>query len=95
MNNLNSIGKISGALIIGATAGAILGILFAPEKGCKTRSNIMNGAKDLAKDIKNKMRDEANNLRKKAQDLEDMAKDKVEEIFDNGKHKTEETLLGK
>ena len=92
MDNLNGTGKVVGALVVGVLAGAALGILFAPEKGSKTRSNIIDGAKDLADDIKKKMTDEAAALRRKAEDLEQRAKDKVEEVFENVKHKAEDAV---
>jgi gas vesicle protein len=90
MENFNGTGRLVGALVVGALAGAALGILFAPEKGSRTRSNIMDGAKDLADDIKRKMKNEAAELRKKAEDLEEQAKDKVEEEINSVKHKTAE-----
>lgn len=92
MDNLNNTGKLVGALVVGALAGAALGILFAPDKGSKTRSNLFEGAKDLANDAKKKMTDEAAALRKKADDLENAVKDKVEEVYENVKHKTEDAL---
>jgi len=91
MENLNGTVKLVGALVIGALAGTAIGILFAPERGSKTRSNIVDGAKDLASDIKKKMTNEAAALRQKAEDLENLAKEKVEEVLENGKHKTEDT----
>jgi gas vesicle protein len=92
MDNLNETGRVVGALVVGVLAKAALGILFAPEKGSKTRSNIIDGAKDLADDIKKKMTDEAATLRRKAEDLEQRAKNKVEEVFENVKHKAEDTV---
>jgi gas vesicle protein len=88
MDNLNGTGKLIGALVVGVLAGAALGVLFAPAKGSKTRSNIIDGAKDLADSIKKKMTDEAAALRKKAEEFENMAKEKMDDVFDNVKQKT-------
>jgi gas vesicle protein len=38
----------------GLAAGALLGILFAPHKGSKTRKMILNKGEDYAGDLKNK-----------------------------------------
>ncbi len=42
------------ALISGAAIGAVVGILFAPDKGDKTRKKIKDGYKDIEKDMKAK-----------------------------------------
>ncbi len=89
MDNLNGVGRIVGALVVGAIGGAVLGVLFAPAKGSKTRSNIVDGAKDLAGDIKKSLTDQADALRKKADELESLAKEKMDEAFHSGKQKTE------
>jgi gas vesicle protein len=94
MDNSNGTGKLIGALVAGALAGAAIGILFAPAKGSKTRSNILGGAKDLANDFRDKIREEAAALRKKAEELEELAKDKLDDLTDNLKHKADEAVKG-
>lgn len=66
--------KVFGALAIVALAGAAIGILFAPEKGGKTRDKITKSMKDLADDLMAGMKAEANSLMGKAQELETSAK---------------------
>jgi gas vesicle protein len=47
-------GKLILGVLGGVAAGALLGILFAPEKGSKTRKKIMDKANDGAYALKDK-----------------------------------------
>ncbi len=47
-----STGKMLGGLIIGAAAGAVAGLLFAPDKGSVTRKKITDKAKETGGNIK-------------------------------------------
>ena len=50
-------GKVILGVLAGVAVGAILGILFAPDKGCETRKKIAKKGADVADDLKNKMND--------------------------------------
>ena len=50
-------GKIIMAAVIGAAAGALLALLFAPAKGSETRRKIVDSAEELGEKIREKARE--------------------------------------
>jgi gas vesicle protein len=47
--------RITVGVITALTSGIIIGILFAPHKGSKTRRNIARKGEEISEDIKNKI----------------------------------------
>lgn len=66
MKRLRSVENVVGALLAGALVGALLAVLFAPNKGSKTRRNMANGASDSIKSLKKKMKKETKAPARKA-----------------------------
>lgn len=53
---MNNSGKILTAVAVGIVAGAVLGILLAPDKGSETRKKINEESKKVADGVKEKFR---------------------------------------
>jgi gas vesicle protein len=68
--------KILGALLLGASAGVVLGLLFAPGKGTDLRKKIKNNAADLIDDLEKKIYEGKETLA----DITDKVMGRAEEI---------------
>jgi gas vesicle protein len=95
--------KVLLGLFTGIAAGALIGILFAPEKGSKTRKQFLSKSEDYADVIKDKfdtlmdgIEDKYDKTKKRAEDFVSEGKDKydktkqqVEDFVSDGKVKVE------
>lgn len=81
-----SAGKIITSVVIGAAAGAILGVLFAPDKGSETRKKISEKGTDFTDQLKDKFNDFVDNVADKF----GTAKDQAADMVDKGKQKAEQ-----
>ena len=76
-----SSGKVVLGVLAGVAAGAILGILFAPDKGSETRKKISTKSNDLTDAVKEKFDAIVSKFKKEVEDVKDQANDYAE----NGK----------
>ena len=81
---MNNTGKIITALAAGLAAGAILGVLFAPDKGSETRKKINDQGKKLADDLKEKLKKGKSDLNDLKEDIGQTVKEKVQEFTKHG-----------
>ncbi|MBL7873632.1 MAG: YtxH domain-containing protein [Cyclobacteriaceae bacterium] len=61
--------KVAGGVLAGAAAGAIAGILMAPDSGKNTRKKIADKSKKVTADVKSKVTEIKGNLAKKKDQL--------------------------
>lgn len=79
-------GKVVLGAMAGLAVGAILGILFAPEKGSVTRKKIKDTGNDYADQLKSKYKEFGDSISETFQN----AKGDFEELAEKGKSKYEE-----
>lgn len=69
--------RVAVGVLGGIAAGALLGILFAPHKGSKTRKRILNKGKCYADEAKEKMEEVITDFTEKSEALWNDAKDMI------------------
>ncbi|NRT13109.1 YtxH domain-containing protein [Flavobacterium sp. 14A] len=80
------------AVLTGVAIGAGVGILFAPEKGSKTRVKIKDGYKGAKKDLKNKYDDLSVEMKEKLAVAKTDLEDTYGELVSNMSNKTEDVI---
>ncbi len=70
-------GKVFLGILAGVAAGALLGILFAPDKGSETRRKISKKGSDAVDDLKEKFDGALDSISEKYESIKKSASDMV------------------
>ncbi|SHG52960.1 MULTISPECIES: YtxH domain-containing protein [Flavobacterium] len=87
-NNSNTIA----AILAGAAVGAALGILFAPDKGSKTRAKIKEGIDDAKHNLQDSFEASSEVLKEKFTSATQNLDGTLTDMLSNVSHKTEEVI---
>ena len=80
------------ALLAGAAIGVGIGILFAPDKGSKTREKLKNSLDDLKDEVKTKFNSAEEEAKEKFSQTKDELKETVENLLSKSSYKAEEAI---
>ena len=80
------------ALLAGAAIGVGIGILFAPEKGSKTREKLKESFEDLKNQAKSKMDFLDDETKEQFSNAKDDLKNRAESFFSDSSYKAEEVI---
>ncbi|MFT5217725.1 MAG: gas vesicle protein [Glaciecola sp.] len=89
----NNTGTTLLALLTGAAIGAGVGILFAPDKGSKTRGKIKDGYKDAQKDLVKKYEKLSDEVKTRMSSAKIDFEGSYDDLLDSMSHKTEDVIL--
>ena len=73
-------GSLLAGVLLGAAAGVVLGVLFAPEEGKETRKKLIKKVGDLAEQAKDTYDNISSQVREKYDQIRDKAVEKTDEF---------------
>lgn len=85
----DSTGKAILGFLVGAAAGAAVGVLFAPDKGTKTRKRIARQADDISSNVMESVNENIDDLKNYVTQMVDDVKDKYTKIEKDVKDNSE------
>ena len=89
----NNAGNTLIALLTGAAIGAGIGILFAPDKGSRTREKFKDGYDDAKKDLKHKFDYASDELKSKLAFTKNYdLQETYDDLISNVSHKAEDVI---
>jgi gas vesicle protein len=88
----NTTGNTFLALLTGAAIGAGIGILYAPDKGSKTREKMKEGFDDAKKEFINKLDNTSEELKDKFSIAKIDLEETYEDLISNMSYKTQDVI---
>ena len=88
----NNAGKTLVAVLAGVLVGAGVGILFAPDKGSKTRKKVKEGFDEAKNELNHKFDKVSSQLSSKLSTAKVDLEDTYQDLVSNMSHKTEEVI---
>lgn len=85
-----SSGKVLLSLLAGVATGALLGVLFAPEKGSTSRKNISKKSTDYANAVKEKFNEFVDSITEKFEQATEEAAEEAADATEKSKGKSKE-----
>jgi len=86
-----SSGKVLLGVLAGLAAGALVGILFAPEKGSVTRKKMSKKTEDFAEGVKEKFNEFLDDISEKFEEVKEQVSDFTEQSDKSEKTKKDVT----
>ncbi|MEI7492096.1 MAG: YtxH domain-containing protein [Bacteroidota bacterium] len=83
-------GKVLLGVLAGVAAGALIGVLFAPSKGSRTRKRILKKGEDYADGLKEKFEDVLAGVSKKIEKIKEDVNDFTEQAHTRSEEVKEE-----
>lgn len=80
------------ALLAGAAIGTVVGILYAPDKGSKTREKLMEGFDDAKGTLRDQIANVSGNLKDKFSGAQFDLEDTYENLVSSMSHKAEDII---